>query len=47
MGLSEQDIEKIQNNTVLELAMRLEDDLVNSCRLSGETTVYDFIKLYL
>lgn len=47
MSLSEKDIELLQNTTILELAMRLEDDLVHSCRLDGNITVYEYIKKYL
>ena len=44
MGFSEKDMEKVHKITVKELAMQLEGDLLNSCTINEEMTVYDYIK---
>jgi hypothetical protein len=47
MNLTDKEIEILKNLTVLQLAMHLEDGLVNSCLLDENMNVYDFIKILI
>lgn len=45
--LREEDIERMKETTIGELILELEDALINAGTLSGDMTVFEFIKDYL
>lgn len=45
--LTEKEIEKLKNITILQLVMQLEDGLIYSCTLNEEMSVLEFIKHYI
>lgn len=45
--LNEEDISKLSNTTILQVAMQLEDALVHSCDLDENMSALEFIKYYL
>lgn len=47
MSLTEEEIQKMQNTTVMQLAQQLEDGLVHGGWLHEETSVLEFIKHFL
>lgn len=47
MNLTEKELERLKNMTVIELAQRLEEGLDHMCILDEKMSVLEFIKHYL
>ena len=47
MSLTEQEIEKLKNTTVVQLAMQLEEGLLHMKSIDEEMSVLEFISNYL
>lgn len=47
LNITDKDIEKMKNVTILEMAQQLEEGLVHMCSLDEKMSVLEFIKYYL
>jgi hypothetical protein len=47
LQITDEDIEKMKNVTILEMAQQLEDGLINMYSLDENMSVLEFIKYYL